>query len=169
VAVVCGLLFINWRLDERGLTRDLRSDVQLHILEHGISREPANTEYLAAYGGLLYEKGRYSEAESVLRAALMQDSENPSVLNNLAWLYATGPSSLRNPHDALDMALKAAAVSPEPFILDTLAEAYYINGLYADAVSTINEALSVDGPQRNYFLKQKEKFEKALRGEIRSS
>jgi Zn-dependent protease with chaperone function len=168
-AVISALLFVNWGVNERGLTKDLRSDVQLHILEHGISREPSNTEYLAAYGGLLYEKGRYSEAESVLRAALMQDPENASALNNLAWLYATGPSSFRNPRDALDLALRAADVSPEPFILDTLAEAYYINGLYADALSTINEALSVDGPQRNYFLKQKEKFEKALRGEIRNS
>ncbi len=110
-----------------------------------------------------------SEAESVLRAALMHDPENASALNNLAWLYATGPSPFRNPQDALDLALKAAALSPEPSVLDTLAEAYYINGRYADAVSTINEAISEDGPQQSYFLKQKEKFEKALRGEIRSS
>ncbi len=169
VALISGLLFINWRVGESGLTRDLRSEVQLHALERAISQEPGNAEYLGKYGGLLFEKGRYSEAESVLRAALMQDPEDPSVLNNLAWLYATAPSPFRNPKDALDLAQKAADLSPEPFILDTLAEAYYINGLYADAVSTINEALSVDGPQRNYFLKQKEKFEKALRGELRIS
>jgi hypothetical protein len=53
--------------------------------------------------------------------------------------------------------------------LDTLAEAYYINGRYADALSTIKKAISEDGPQQSHFLKQKEKFEKALRGEIRSS
>ncbi len=169
VALISGLLFLNWRANEGGLASNLRSEVQLRLLEQGISQEPGNAEYLAAYGGLLYEKGRLSEAESVLRAALMHDPENPSVLNNLAWLYATGPSPFRNPKDALDLALKAAALSPEPFVLDTLAEAYYINGRYADAVSTINEAISEDGPQQSYYLKQKEKFEKALRGEIRSS
>jgi Zn-dependent protease with chaperone function len=169
VAVVSGLLFVNWRANEAGLAGDLRSEVQLRILERGISKEPGNVEYLAAYGGLLYEKGRYSEAESVLRAALMHDPENASVLNNLAWLYATGPSSIRNPQDALSLALKAVALSPAPDILDTLAEAYYINGRYAEALSTIKEAISEGGPQQSYFLKQKEKFEKALRGEILSS
>ena len=169
VAVISGLLFINWKVDASGPARNLRSDIQLHVLEHAIAREPGNTEYLGAYGGLLFEKGKYSEAESVLRAALMQDPENPSILNNLAWLYATGPSSLRNPKEALELALRAVALSPEPFILDTLAEAYYINGLYADALSTIDEALSVNDPQRNYFLKQKEKFKRALMGRIRSS
>ena len=151
VALISGLLFLNWRANEGGLASNLRSEVQLRLLEQGISQEPGNAEYLAAYGGLLYEKGRLSEAESVLRAALMHDPENPSVLNNLAWLYATGPSPFRNPKDALDLALKAAALSPEPFVLDTLAEAYYINGRYADAVSTINEAISEDGPQQSYY------------------
>ena len=166
--MISALLFINWRVSEGGLAGELRSEVQLRILEQGISQEPGNAEYLAAYGGLLYEKGRYSEAESVLRAALTHDSENSSVLNNLAWLYATGPSPFRNPKDALGLALKAAALSPEPFILDTLAEAYYINGRYADAVATIDEAISEDGPQQSHFLEQKKKFEKALRGEIRN-
>jgi tetratricopeptide (TPR) repeat protein len=100
---------------------------------------------------------------------LTHDPENASVLNNLAWLYATGPSPFRNPQDALNLALKAVALSPAPDILDTLAEAYYINGRYADALSTIEEAISEDGPQQSYFLKQKGKFEKALRGEFRST
>ena len=169
VAAISGLLFLNWRANEAGLTGNLRSEVQLRILERGILQEPGNVEYLAAYGGLLYEKGRYSEAESVLRAALMHDPENASILNNLAWLYATGPSPFRNPQDALDLALKAAALSSAPDILDTLAEAYYINGRYADALSAINEAISVGGPQQSHFLKQKEKFERALRGRFRSS
>lgn len=169
VAIISGLLLLNWKAEESALFANLRSEVHLHFLERGISREPGNAEYLAAYGGLLCEKGSYSEAESVLRAALMLNPENPSVLNNLAWLYATGPSSFRNPHEALDLALRAAALNPEPFVLDTLAEAYFVNGLYADAVSAIDEALSVESTQRDYFLKQKEKFERALRGEIRNS
>ncbi len=169
VAVVSALLIVNWRANETGFTNDLRSEYDLRVLELGISKEPGNVEYLALYGGLLYEKGRYSEAESVLRAALMHDAENASVLNNLAWLYATGPSPFRNPQDALDLALKAVALSPAPDFLDTLADAYYINGRYADALSAINEAISEGGPQQSYFRKQKEKIEKALKGEIRSS
>ena len=151
VAVISGLLFLNWRAERGGLARTCAPMSSFRYLSTAFRRNPAIREYLAAYGGLLYEKGRYSEAESVLRAALMHDPENPSVLNNLAWLYATGPSPFRNPKDALDLALKAAALSPEPFILDTLAEAYYINGRYADAVSTINEASRRTGPSKVIF------------------
>jgi Zn-dependent protease with chaperone function len=166
---IWGLLFVNWKASEAGFVKNLRSEVQLRTLEQRISEEPGNVEFLAAYGGILYEKGRYSEAESVLRAALTHDPKNASVLNNLAWLYATGPSPFRNPREALDLALKAAAINPAPDILDTLAEAYYINGRYADALSTIEDAISQGGPQQSHFLKQKEKFEKALSGKMRSS
>ena len=168
-AAISGLLLLNWKANQAGLTRDLRSEVELRILEKGISQEPDNVEYLAAYGGLLYEKGRLSEAETVLRAALMHDPENASVLNNLAWLYATGPSPFRNPREALDLALKAASLSQSPDILDTLAEAYYINGRYSDALQTIDEAISEGGSRQSYLLQQKEKFEKALTGKLRSS
>ena len=168
-AAISGLLFTNWKANQAGLARELRSEVELRILEKGVSQEPDNVDYLAAYGGLLYEKGRLSEAETVLRAALMHNPQNATVLNNLAWLYATGPSPFRNPGDALDLAIKAAGLSQSPDILDTLAEAYYINGRYQDALDAIDEAISEDGPQLSHLLEQKEKFEKALTGQLRSS
>ena len=166
---VLGLLMVNWRANEAGLARNLSIEVDLRALEQRISREPGNVHYLGAYGTLLYEKGRYSEAETVYRAALTHDPENATVLNNLAWLYATGPSPFRNPHEALDLALRAVDISSAPIFLDTLAEAYYINGRYADALSTIEEAISEGGPELSHFMKQKKKFEKALTGELRSS
>ena len=166
---VLGLLMVNWRANEAGLARNLSIEVDLRALEQRISREPGNVHYLGAYGTLLYEKGRYSEAETVYRAALTHDPENATVLNNLAWLYATGPSPFRNPHEALDLALRAVDISSAPIFLDTLAEAYFINGRYGDALSTIEEAISEGGPELSHFMKQKKKFEKALTGELRSS
>jgi predicted Zn-dependent protease len=167
-AVIAGLLLVNWRANQAGLMKDLQSEVVLRQLERGISQEPGNAEYLALYGGLLYEKGRLSEAESVLRAALAHDPKNATALNNLAWLYATGPSPFRNPRDALELALKAVALSPTPDFLDTLAEAFYINGRYADALEAIDEAISEDRAQQSHFLEQKEKFKKALTGKLKS-
>ena len=55
---------------------------------------------------------------------------------------------------------------PAPHILDTLAEAYYINGHYEDALAAIDEAIARDGPERDHFLKQREKFQRALRGRV---
>jgi Zn-dependent protease with chaperone function len=164
-----GLLLVNWRANEAGLAKNLGIEVDLRALEQKISREPGDERYLVAYGALLFEKGRYSDAETVYRAALTHNPENATVLNNLAWLYATGPSPFRNPGEALDLALKAVDISPAPIFLDTLAEAYFINGRYADALATINEAISGGGPEQNHFLRQKKKFEKALSGELRSS
>lgn len=169
VAVISGLLLLNWRANEAGFAKSLNSEIELRILERAISQEPGNVEYMAAYGGVLYEKGRYSEAETVLRSALMNDPENAMVLNNLAWLYATGPATFRNPDEALELALKAAELSQSADVLDTLAEAYYINGRYADALETIDEAISEGGPQQRHLLEQKDKFEKALTGKLRSS
>ncbi|SPF40077.1 Tetratricopeptide TPR_2 repeat protein [Syntrophobacter sp. SbD1] len=169
IAAISGFLFVNWKANEAGLMKNLHSEVELRVLERAITEDPGNAAFLAEYGGVLYEKGRYSEAESVLRAALMNDPQNASVLNNLAWLYATGPSPFRNPREALDLAIQAADLSPTADILDTLAEAYYINGRYADALATINEAISVGGPQQNHYAEQKKKFQNAVNGKLRSS
>ncbi|MDA8306488.1 MAG: M48 family metalloprotease [Deltaproteobacteria bacterium] len=166
-AVIAALLFANWSANKAGLSKDLRTDVKLLIVERSIARDPGNVEYLSAYGALLCEKGRYSQAESVLRSAIAEAPDNASALNNLAWLYATGPYSFRHPEESLKLALKAATLDPAPDILDTLAEAYFVNGRYAEAVSVIDDALAEGGNLRNYLLKEKEKFEKALAGQLR--
>lgn len=168
-AIISALLFANWRANKAGLAKDLQTNVELRILEKSVAGDPGNVRYLSAYGALLCQKGRYSEAESVLRAALTEAPNDPSVLNNLAWLYATGPYSFRHPEEALKLARRAASLNPAPDILDTLAEAYFVNGRYADAVSTIDEAIAEGGDLHDYLLKQKAKFEKALTGDMRST
>ncbi|MHC1729884.1 MAG: M48 family metalloprotease [Syntrophobacteraceae bacterium] len=162
VTLISSLLFINMKVAESDLAKNWRAQAYLAVLEQRISHEPGNIEVLASYGGLLYEKGRYSEAETVLRATLTRDPKNAAILNNLAWLYATGPPPYRNPDEALHLALKAASINPEAHVLDTLAEAYYVNGRHQEALATIDEALSKDSPLRDHFLKQKDKFQKAL-------
>ncbi|MDR3567440.1 MAG: M48 family metalloprotease [Syntrophobacteraceae bacterium] len=168
-AVISALLFANWRANKAGFTKELRASVELRILEHAIAKDPGNVQYLSAYGALLSQRGRYSRAESVLRAALNKAPDDPSALNNLAWLYATGPYSFRHPEEALRLALKAASINPAPGILDTLAEAYFVNGMYEDAVATIDQAIAEGGSMRDYLLKQKDKFEKALSGDMKST
>ncbi|MCE5334870.1 MAG: M48 family metalloprotease [Desulfobacteraceae bacterium] len=163
------MLFSLSKINGSAMAEGLRMEILLGATEYTLAQHPESAELQARYGGLLYERGRYSEAESVLRAALAHAPGDTSILNNLAWLYATAPPPYRNPEDALDLALEAAARSPEPHILDTLAEAYFINGMYREALEAIEEALSNDSPQRDYFLKQRDKFERALRAMTQSS
>lgn len=141
-----------------------RAGLQLNVIERGLLQKPRDTELLAAYGGALMESGRTGEAESALRRALALAPGNALILNNLAWLYATSPPPFLNPEAALRLALRAAEIDPDPTILDTLAESQYVNGRYKEALDTIEEALRKNPDNPSYFLKQKERFEKALSG-----
>ena len=90
------------------------------------------------------------------------------MLNNLAWLYATAEDEiLRNPDKALSLAQRAAALDSSPHVLDTLAEAYYVNGAYAKAVEAAQRALDKAAQNRAYFKEQLRKYEKAAGDEPR--
>jgi hypothetical protein len=56
------------------------------------------------------------------------------------------------------LAKKAVALERSPVFLDTLAEAYYANGLFSEAVKTIQEALSLATEGTSYYEKQMRKF-----------
>jgi hypothetical protein len=72
---------------------------------------------------------------------------------------------LRSPLQALVYAKMAAALKPVPHILDTLAESYHVNGLHRQAIEAINKALFLGPEEREYYEKQRAKFEEALRRE----
>ena len=167
--LICALLLASRGIDKSTFAKNLRSGIELSIIEREVSQKPDDADLQATYGGFLYENGRYSEAESVLRAGLALAPHNATILNNLAWLHATSPAPYHNPPEALKLAVEAASIDPQPFILDTLAEAYYVNGRYEDALDTIDEALSKNPEDLDHYLKQREKFEKALKGGMQRS
>ena len=113
----------------------------------------------AAYGSLMLELGQVGKAEAALLKALESEPEDTTILNNLAWLYATSPPPYFKPEAALALALRAAERDPLPYILDTLAEAYYVNGRVEEALQTIRKALLMEPKNRDYFLRQEQKFE----------
>jgi cytochrome c-type biogenesis protein CcmH/NrfG len=112
-------------------------------------------------GDLYYETGNLSGVQQAYEASLKLNPENPQVLNNLAWLYATAEDPhFRNPARALDLAKAAAGLLEEPHILDTLAECYFVNGQYAKAFETAQRALRLARENRTYYQEQVEKFRK---------
>ena len=86
--------------------------------------------------------------------------------NDKAWILATSKvPSLRNREEALLCAKKAVALSgDEPdreAVLDTLAEAYFVNGDAVLALIEIRKAISLRPERLYYYIMQERKF---LRG-----
>lgn len=140
--------------------------LNIRFLETVVSRElkdnPDDPKLLATLGDLLYHTGRYAETADAYERALHMDPSNPHVLNNLAWLYATSEAErLRDPQRALLLAERAIAHDDSPHVWDTLAESYYVNGRYAEAVRAEREALNRITTGRSYYEEQLQKFEAA--------
>jgi len=140
-----------------------------HLIENIIFREleksPDNPNLYQTLGDIYYSAKNYSGVKQAYEKALTLNPDNPHVLNNLAWLYATSDDlSYRNSIRALKLSKKAVTLLKAPHILDTLAESYFINGKYEKAVSTELRALELVKNNRSHYKKQLEKFQKALDG-----
>jgi Zn-dependent protease with chaperone function len=96
--------------------------------------------------------------------SLSEKPESPEILNNLSWIYATSDKSeCQNRKKALTLAQKAVGLKREAYILDTLAEAYFVNGFIEDAISAENQALSLaKEDDRDTYEKQLIKFQNAI-------
>jgi Zn-dependent protease with chaperone function len=160
--LVAGLTTLGFNLEGSGVVRNWRAGLQVAIIERELARAPEHHRLYAAYGSLLLEQGDFAKAEAALQKALDGAPEDATTLNNLAWLYATSPPPYRKPATALELALLAADLDPAPYVLDTLAEAYYVNGQDEEALETIRQALLKEPKNRDYFLRQQQKFEAAV-------
>jgi tetratricopeptide (TPR) repeat protein len=105
---------------------------------------------------------KYPEAIDMYERALLLWEPDARTLNSLAWLLVTVPDiKLRNPIRAIEVAEKAVAMERSPNYLDTLAEAYYVNGSIQKAIETINEAISLNPGNIEYYKDQLKKFKEA--------
>ena len=133
---------------------------------------PGHPDGAGELARFLVAKGRKEDAEKLIeeaRAELQKKFENPdgdmdepTLHNNLAWLYVVA-----NLHasDALEEATKAVVAAPyEVAFLDTLAEAYFRSGQKAKALERENYALSLE-PDNNYLRRQIRRFETGEKNE----
>jgi len=93
--------------------------------------------------GQLEAEGRIEEAIQHYRAALVVDSNNPVVLDNLAWILATaGRPELRKNEEAVRLATRAVELTDgtQPIILMTLAAAYAEGGQFPKATQIADVA-----------------------------
>ncbi|HJX83339.1 MAG TPA: tetratricopeptide repeat protein [Candidatus Angelobacter sp.] len=117
-------------------------------------------------GVALRKKEDVRGAIAAYQAALGVNPNYVPALNNLAWLYATtGDATLRNLPKALEYALQAVALehATNAHPLDTLAEVYYVNRDYGNAVLSERKALALqlDDATRKNLTANLEKYEQA--------
>ncbi len=122
-----------------------------------------NADWYLMLGQVLSERKQYARAVQAYLKALEVEPDNPLALNNLAWLYATSEDkAFRKPQEALMLAIKAASIKPDSYILDTLAECFFVNGYIEKAIETEKEAILKASHNRDYYMKQLQKFQTAL-------
>ncbi len=125
-----------------------------------------------AYAMVAYNQHQYAEAIWAYNRTLDHWGDDPKwkkrekamVLNNLAWLHLTATRAYAlDPVRGLKLAERAFALSREPYITDTLAEACYQNSQFERAVKLERDALArASKRQKGIFEKSLQKYEEAL-------
>jgi len=146
--------------------KKLKTDIELKWLQKERSKYSLNNpEFGLAVGSIMLERKRWDLAEKFLLEVLEKEPDNPDALNNLAWLYVTATErDFFHPKVGLKLAQQAARIKKAPYILDTLGEAYFVNGNVSEAITAIKQALELNPPNRAYYVKQLNKFKKGLTG-----
>jgi Flp pilus assembly protein TadD len=111
--------------------------------EHAIEAEPRDHRARFGLGTALISAGEFVRARDVLEALVRDFPDDYTVKNNLAWLYATAPDlRVRDGKKALAYAQEAVLLAPQDYhVWSTLAEAYYVNENYEQALRAAMEAL----------------------------
>jgi len=124
-----------------------------------VKQEPDRAIWQRLIGDLMLTRKMEERALSAYEKAYSLEPANPEIMNNLAWLLLTSEQfSLRDPLKALTLARTAATLQPKGHILDTLATAYWANGLLEEAIRTERQAALADVAQRRFYQAQIGKF-----------
>jgi Zn-dependent protease with chaperone function len=154
---LCGLGYL---LNFSPMKQHLTYSIAGNALNQQILKEPDNIALYINLAMVYNHMDKYQEAIETYERIIDLDPGQAVSLNNLAWLLVTVPDEeLRDEGRALDLAKKAVDLKRSPVFLDTLAEAYYANGLNTEAIKTIKEAIALVTEERsNYYEKQLNKF-----------
>ncbi len=129
------------------------------VLFQKVKQEPDRALWQRLIGDLMLTRKMEEKALKAYQKAYSLEPVNPEIMNNFAWLLLTSENlRLRDPAQALTLARAAAILAPKGHILDTLATAYWANGLVREAVETEKQAAAVDVAQRRFYLAQIIKF-----------
>ncbi len=134
------------------------------IVEQELELDPDNSDLYAVVGDYHYDQKAYGKAVEAYENVIRIDPENVHALNNLAWLYATCPEEqFQNRERALELAATALSVERPAYVLDTYAEALFVNSKVDQAVEAAKEALAAAGDKKSYYREQVQRFTQSLK------
>jgi Zn-dependent protease with chaperone function len=135
-------------------------EAMIAIYEMNLEVDPENLFLLQGLASLYLEMEREKDAAKVYERINHIYPDEPLVLNNLAWVLVTSSDpDMLDYARGLELAKRAVMLDPDPGYLDTLAEAYYVNGMVDKAIETIRRSIAMD-PENNYYWEQLKRFEK---------
>jgi Zn-dependent protease with chaperone function len=154
--------FVGYQLNLGFVGDRLNQNFLEKVIARELQKSPDNPNLYRFLGDLDYSRKDYKGARDAYEKALELRLHDPRVLNNLAWFYATcEDQTLRNPKRSLLLARLAAQIEQSPYIFDTLAESYFINGMNQQAIAASEQALAMAKENHAYYREQLEKFKKA--------
>jgi Zn-dependent protease with chaperone function len=129
------------------------------VLLQKVKQEPDRALWQRLVGDLMLTRKMEERALIAYEKAYSLEPANPEIMNNLAWVLLTSEQlSLRDPLKALTLARAAATLQPKGYILDTMATAYWANGLLEEAVRTEQQAAFIDAAQKRLYFAQIARF-----------
>lgn len=123
------------------------------LFEAVLGKNPATPEGHQILADLCAEQKLYAEAIKHFEEALRLKPNMAVAHNNLAWLLATSEDvHYRDPQRALEHARRAVELTrwKEATFIDTLAEAFFANRNFTDAVKVQTRTLELDPRNREY-------------------
>ncbi len=153
---------LGYALNFPPVKSNMESAVLTHLLNRQLVDSPGNIDIYRGLASLYHNRDDLAKTQWAYENILKLDPDDGLALNNLAWILATAEDTrLLDYPRALALAKRAVGIERSPTFLDTLAEAYYVNGLYDEAVQTIHEALeNASEEDREYLTSQLKKFKK---------
>jgi len=153
--------FLNKCQQDRSLIKKHHKKIKMMLFTYVLLMAiVCSAGYYLNFGMGKQKINQFITEKSLLRT-LEIDPDNIQALNNLAWLFATSSdSSLRDYKKALVLSEKALSMERAPYILDTYAEACFLNHLYDRAVKASKEALLKATNHHAYYLMQLKRFQK---------
>jgi len=153
---------LGYQLNVGAIGNRLSSHFLAKVILREIEKVPDNPNLYSLLGNIYYNQKNWSGLQNAWEKSLALQPHNAEVLNNLAWHYATCEDKrYQNPDRALAMATLAVRQKNQPHIWDTLAESYYVNSMYSQAIEAGRKALELAQKNRSYYEDQLEKFKKA--------
>ncbi len=158
LVILCTVLAMR-HVDVESMAAGFETRYAEAVLEQKLKQEPENSLWLQLLGDLMQKKAMEKKAIAAYGRALALNPMNAELNNNLAWLLLTArDKSVRDPVRALTLARTAAMLRKEGFIFDTLATAYWANGLVEEALALEVKAARLDPENKKYYRSRWEKF-----------